>query len=67
VEAGRRLAAAEVIMSLIQRASLELRGFDKSQTKAMEKLLGQMFPVEVVETRTEKGNLSTSQNDAGMH
>jgi hypothetical protein len=54
-------------MSLIQRASLELRGFDKSQTKAMEKLLGQMFPVEVVETRTEKGNLSTSQNDAGMH
>jgi hypothetical protein len=55
-----------VTVSLIQRASIELRGFDKPQAKAIEKLLGQMFPVEVVETRTAKGNLSTKQITEGL-
>jgi hypothetical protein len=51
---------------LIQRASIKLRGLHKPQAKAIEKLLGQMFPVEVVETRTEMGNLSSKRITEGL-
>ncbi len=46
-------------MSVLRMTQTHFHGFTTPQRKALEKLLAQIFPLDVVETRTAKGNLST--------
>ncbi len=48
-------------MPVLSITQSHLHGFAAQEGKAVQKLLGQIFPVNVMETRTAKGNLSTKR------